>query len=97
MKEGLFIFLVASVLEVASSQTGENAKALRQKLFVTDQYDKKVRSAKDQTNPTGKTLILRLCNWYLMKLGNFQYSFENKPFKAFLEIASECQTIWIVI
>ena len=57
MKAGLLIFLVASVLELASSQTGENAKALRQKLFVTDQYDKKVRSAKDQTNTTGKTLM----------------------------------------
>ena len=100
MKSGLFILLVASVLELASSQTGENAKALRQKLFVTDQYDKKVRSAKDQTNPTGKTLILHLCNWLLMMLDNFQYFyrlfifFRKQTFHSILDIPSQCQTIW---
>ncbi|KAH3889738.1 hypothetical protein DPMN_013800 [Dreissena polymorpha] len=35
-------------------QTGANVKALKQKLFVTDAYDYKVRPTDNQSEPIGK-------------------------------------------
>ena len=49
-----FLLVLLNILDGVVTQTGANAKALRQKLFVTDGYDKKVRSMNDQTQPTGK-------------------------------------------
>ena len=40
------------------SQTSDDAKALRQKLFVTNGYDKKIRPSLDQIRATGKNLDL---------------------------------------
>ena len=48
--------LLATILTITNdvmAQTAADAKALRKKLFVTDQYDKKVRSMNDQSEPTG--------------------------------------------
>ena len=47
------------VIHLAKAQTGTNAKDLRKKLFVTDEYDKRVRSANNQTVPTGKSITRR--------------------------------------
>ena len=49
----VLILVFLEFCSIVECQTGANAKALRQKLFVTDGYDKKVRSANNQTNPTG--------------------------------------------
>ena len=56
MRSIVLCLLCYSFVDLSEEQTGTNAKDLRQKLFVTDKYDKKVRSANDQTDPTGKSL-----------------------------------------
>ena len=45
--------LLVGILHVVRGQNGTQAKALRVKLFDTDGYDKKIRPANDQTDPTG--------------------------------------------
>ena len=57
MRSIVLCLLCYSFVDLAEAQTGTNAKDMRQKLFVTNNYDKKVRPANDQTNPTGKSLV----------------------------------------
>ena len=45
--------LLLAIFHVADGQDGAQAKALRQKIFETDDYDKKIRPVTDQTDPTG--------------------------------------------
>ena len=47
-----------SFLIFAHGQTGEDAKALRTKLFTTDAYDRTIRPIDNQTAPLGMTLVI---------------------------------------
>ena len=53
MKLFTLLVTVLTITDDVMAQTAADAKALRKKLFVTDQYDKKVRSMNDQSEPTG--------------------------------------------
>ena len=53
----LLLVIFLHCLSSIRCQTSANAKALRQKLFITDGYDKRVRPSLDQTLVTGKSFF----------------------------------------